>query len=112
MAEIADPKLRFVDRRERSRDCPAKRRSRGYVTRFETQLFRCSRTKTGSGRERHIAAANLTNIPYEQMWVDPDANTKLAEKKVQDRHGMALKDLAGLKQLYKGIDPKKEVIAY
>ncbi len=55
---------------------------------------------------------NHTNIPYEQMWVDPDTNRKLAEKKVQDRNGAALKDLAGLKELYKGLDPKKEVIAY
>ena len=54
----------------------------------------------------------MTNIPYEQMWVDPDTNRKLAEKKVQDRHGAALKDLAGLKELYKGLDPRKEVIAY
>ena len=63
-------------------------------------------------RGGHIAAVNMTNIPYEQMWVDPDTNRKLAEKKVQDRHGAALKDLAGLKELYKGLDPRKEVIAY
>ena len=37
---------------------------------------------------------------------------KLAEKTVKDREGMALKDTAGLKELYKGVDPKKEVVAY
>lgn len=63
-------------------------------------------------RGGYIAAVNITNIPYEQMWVDPDTNKKVAEKKVQDRHGAALKDLAGLKALYKGLDPKKEVVAY
>ncbi len=63
-------------------------------------------------RGGHIAAVNHTNIPYEQMWVDPDTNRKFAEKKVPDRNGAALKDLAGLKDLFKGLDPKKEVVAY
>ncbi len=63
-------------------------------------------------RGGHIAAANHVNIPYESAWVDPDAGKKLAEKKVQDREGMALKDAAGLKELYKKFDPKKEVVAY
>lgn len=63
-------------------------------------------------RGGHIAAVNHTNIPYEQGWQDPDAARKLADKKVADRHGMALKDTAALKALYSGLDPKKEVVAY
>ena len=63
-------------------------------------------------RGGHIAAANHANIPYEQGWVDPAATSKLAEKKVDNRNGMALKDTSGLKDLYKGLDPKKEVVAY
>ena len=63
-------------------------------------------------RGGHIAAVNHVNIPYESAWVDPEAAKKLAQKKVQDREGMALKDAAGLKELYKHFDPKKEVVAY
>ena len=63
-------------------------------------------------RGGHIAAVNHANIPYEAAWVDPEAAKKLAEKKVQDREGMALKDAAGIKELYKKFDPKKEVVAY
>jgi thiosulfate/3-mercaptopyruvate sulfurtransferase len=63
-------------------------------------------------RGGYIPAANHVNIPYESAWKDPDAAKKLAEKKVQDREGMALKDAAGIKELYKGLDPKKEVVAY
>jgi thiosulfate/3-mercaptopyruvate sulfurtransferase len=51
-------------------------------------------------------------IPYENAWADPEAAKKLAEGKVKDRHGMGLKDEKGLKDLYKGLDPKKEVVAY
>ena len=63
-------------------------------------------------RGGYIPAASQVNIPYEYAWKDPEAAKKLAEKKVQDRDGMALKDAAGLKDLYKGMDPKKEVVAY
>ena len=63
-------------------------------------------------RGGYILAANHTNIPYESAWADPEAAKKLAEKKVQDREGMALKDAAGIKELYKKFDPKKEVVAY
>lgn len=63
-------------------------------------------------RGGHIAAVNHTNIPYQQGWVDPDTERKLANKTVADRHGMALKDAAALKALYKNLDPKKEVVAY
>jgi thiosulfate/3-mercaptopyruvate sulfurtransferase len=63
-------------------------------------------------RGGHIAAVNHVNIPYESAWADPEAAKKLAEKKVQDRDGMALKDMAGVKELYKHFDPKKEVVAY
>lgn len=63
-------------------------------------------------RGGHIAAANHVNIPYESAWKDPETLTKLAEKKVDNRDGAALKDMAALKELYKGVDPKKEVVAY
>jgi thiosulfate/3-mercaptopyruvate sulfurtransferase len=45
-------------------------------------------------------------------WKDPETAHKLAEKTVKDREGMSLKDAAALKDLYKGLDPKKEVVAY
>src|SRR3989338_4837664 len=63
-------------------------------------------------RGGYIAAANHVNIPYETAWKDPEAAKKLAEKTVKDREGMGLKDAAGIKGLYKGLDPKKEVVAY
>jgi thiosulfate/3-mercaptopyruvate sulfurtransferase len=63
-------------------------------------------------RGGHIAAVSHWNIPYQQAWVDPDTPKKLAEKKVPDRAGMAFKDAAALKELYKDLDPNKEVIAY
>ena len=63
-------------------------------------------------RGGHIAAANHVSLPYEQAWKDPEAAKKLAEKAVKDREGMALKDVTALKELYKGFDPKKEVVAY
>lgn len=84
----------------------------------ETQFLDSRTVKEYTGddiralRGGHIAAANHANIPYEQGWVDPEAALKLAEKKVDNRNGMALKDAAGLKDLYKGLDPKKEVVAY
>ena len=65
-----------------------------------------------AGRGGYIPAASHVNIPYEYAWKDPEAAKKLAEKKVQDREGMALKDAAGIKELYKGVDPNKEVVAY
>lgn len=63
-------------------------------------------------RGGYIPAASHVNIPYEYAWKDPEAAKKLAEKKVPDREGMALKDTGGIKDLYKGVDPKKEVVAY
>ena len=69
--------------------------------------------ETISGR----CAADISRPPVmstsriEYAWKDPEAAKKLAEK-VQDREGMALKDAAGIKELYKGVDPKKEVVAY
>lgn len=60
-------------------------------------------------RGGHIPAANHVNIPYEMAWKDPEAGKKPADKKIE---GLALKDAAGLKELYKGVDPKKEVVAY
>jgi thiosulfate/3-mercaptopyruvate sulfurtransferase len=63
-------------------------------------------------RGGYIAAVNHVNIPYEQAWKDPEAAKKLAEKTVKDRQGMTLKDAAALKELYKSVDPKKEVVAY
>ncbi len=61
-------------------------------------------------RGGYIPAVNHANIPYEQAWKDPDTAKKLAEKTVKDRDGMALKDTAALKELYKGVDPNKEVV--
>jgi thiosulfate/3-mercaptopyruvate sulfurtransferase len=52
------------------------------------------------------------SIPYEQNWADPETLKKLAEKKVTTRDGMAPKDAQALRELYKGLDPKKEVVAY
>ncbi|OGW60102.1 MAG: hypothetical protein A2V83_02885 [Nitrospirae bacterium RBG_16_64_22] len=60
-------------------------------------------------RGGHIAGS--VNIPYEQAWVDPDAAKKLGAGQVKDRNGMALKDEKGLKDLYKGLDPKKDIVA-
>ena len=88
------------------------------LTKKETQFLDSRTVKENAGedirsvRGGHIAAANHVNIPYEYGWVDPEAAAKLAEKKVNDRNGMALKDSSGLKDLYKGLDPKKEVVAY
>ncbi len=61
-------------------------------------------------RGGHIPGAIL--IPYEQNWVDPETEKKLAEKTVTNRDGMAPKDATALKDLYKALDPKKEVVAY
>jgi thiosulfate/3-mercaptopyruvate sulfurtransferase len=61
-------------------------------------------------RGGHIPGAIL--IPYEQNWVDPETAKKLAEKTVTSRDGMAAKDAKALKDLYKTLDPKKEVVAY
>ena len=84
----------------------------------ETQFIDSRTVKENAGediravRGGYIPAANHVNIPYEYAWKDPEAAKKLAEKKVQDREGMALKDAAGIKELYKGVDAKKEVVAY
>jgi thiosulfate/3-mercaptopyruvate sulfurtransferase len=84
----------------------------------EIQFIDTRTAKENSGddiralRGGHIAAANHVSIPYETAWKDPEAAKKYAEKTVKDREGMALKDTAGLKELYKGVDPKKEVVAY
>ncbi len=63
-------------------------------------------------RGGYIAADNHVNIPFEQMWKNPDTARKLADKTVKDNEGMALKDMAALKELYKGLDPNKEVLLY
>lgn len=55
-------------------------------------------------RGGHIPGAVL--IPFEQNWVDPDAAKK------PGRDGMALKDEKALREIYKGLDPKKEVVVY
>ncbi len=65
-----------------------------------------------SVRGGHIAAVNQANIPHEEGWKDPETAKKLKEKTVKDRDGMALKDPAALKALYKGLDPNKEIVAY
>jgi thiosulfate/3-mercaptopyruvate sulfurtransferase len=84
----------------------------------EVQFLDSRTKKENSGddiralRGGYIAAANHVNIPYESAWVDPEAAKKLAEKQVKDREGMALKDTAALKEMYKGLNPAKEVVAY
>mgnify|MGYP001614777664 FL=1 len=60
-------------------------------------------------RGGHLAGS--ISIPYEEAWVDPEAAKKFAEKKAPNRDGMALKDPAALKEVYKGLDPKKEIVA-
>ncbi len=81
----------------------------------EIQILDVRTTKEFSGddiravRGGHIAGS--VNIPYEQAWVDPDAAKKLGAGQVKDRNGMAIKDEKSLKDLYKGVDPKKEVVA-
>jgi thiosulfate/3-mercaptopyruvate sulfurtransferase len=61
-------------------------------------------------RGGHIPGA--INIPYEQNWMDPETQTKLARKEVSNNAGMSLKRTADLKQLYSRFDPKKETIVY
>jgi thiosulfate/3-mercaptopyruvate sulfurtransferase len=61
-------------------------------------------------RGGHIPGAIL--IPYEKNWVDPETATKLRERKVANRDGMAAKDPKALKEIYKDLDPEKEVVAY
>lgn len=61
-------------------------------------------------RGGHIPGA--INIPYEQNWIDPDTQLKLAQKKVNDTSGMALKTNAELKALYAKLDPEKETVVY
>ena len=65
-----------------------------------------------SVRGGNIAAVNQVSIPHEENWKDPETAKKLKEKTVKDRDGMALKDPAALKALYKGLDPNKEIVAY
>ena len=61
-------------------------------------------------RGGHVPGA--VSIPYEQNWQDPSAASKLAEKKVSNRDGMALKSEDELKKLYAKLDPSKETVVY
>lgn len=61
-------------------------------------------------RGGHIPGA--IPLPYEQNWADPETLKKLAAKQVTTRDGMAPKGTQALRELYKGLDPKKEVVAY
>jgi thiosulfate/3-mercaptopyruvate sulfurtransferase len=61
-------------------------------------------------RGGHIAGA--INIPYEANWKDPDTPAKLAEKKVPNKDGMALKSSGELRSLYAQLDPNKETVVY
>lgn len=61
-------------------------------------------------RGGHIPGALL--IPFEQNWVDPEAAKKLGDGRATSRDGMALKEAQALRELYKGLDPKKEAVAY
>jgi thiosulfate/3-mercaptopyruvate sulfurtransferase len=61
-------------------------------------------------RGGHIPGAR--NIPYEQNFVDPATDAKLAKGEVKTREGKALKSLPQLQVLYGDLDPKKETIVY
>ncbi len=61
-------------------------------------------------RGGHIPGA--INIPFEQNWVDPETQLKLAKKQVRDSSGMALKSSTDLKALYAQLDPEKETVVY
>jgi thiosulfate/3-mercaptopyruvate sulfurtransferase len=61
-------------------------------------------------RGGHIPGA--INIPYEQNWVDPDTQLKLALGRARDNSGMALKPREALARLYAGLDPRKETVVY
>jgi thiosulfate/3-mercaptopyruvate sulfurtransferase len=61
-------------------------------------------------RGGHIPGA--LNIPFQQNWVDPDSEAKLAKGEVRTRDGMALKSLAQLKELYASLDANKDTIVY
>lgn len=61
-------------------------------------------------RGGHIPGAR--NIPFQQNWVDPAADSKLAKGEVKTRDGMALKLPAELRALYTGLNPNKETIVY
>ena len=61
-------------------------------------------------RGGHVPGA--VNIPYEDNWVDPEAPKKLAQKKVNNKDGLALKSGDDLKKLYAGLDPNKETLVY
>ena len=61
-------------------------------------------------RGGHVPGA--INIPYEQNWIDPETQQKLANKQVSDTRGMALKSSADLKALYSKLDPEKETVVY
>lgn len=63
-----------------------------------------------AARAGHVPGA--VNIPYEENWIDPDANLKIARRQVADTRGMALKPTAELRRLYAGLDPAKETIVY
>jgi thiosulfate/3-mercaptopyruvate sulfurtransferase len=61
-------------------------------------------------RGGHIPGAR--NLPYEQNFVDPATDAKLANGEVKSRDGKALKSFGQLKALYAGLDPSKETIVY
>jgi thiosulfate/3-mercaptopyruvate sulfurtransferase len=61
-------------------------------------------------RGGHIPGA--LNIPYEENWVDPETQSKLARRQVADNSGMSLKPDDALKTLYAKLDPNKETIVY
>jgi thiosulfate/3-mercaptopyruvate sulfurtransferase len=61
-------------------------------------------------RGGHIPGA--INVPFEQNWKDPETAKKLAQKKVPDNSGMALKADDELKALYARLDPAKKTVVY
>jgi thiosulfate/3-mercaptopyruvate sulfurtransferase len=58
----------------------------------------------------HIPGA--VHIPYNLQLVDPDAPRKLMAKETTDASGMSLRKTAALRELYAGLDRRKETIVY
>jgi thiosulfate/3-mercaptopyruvate sulfurtransferase len=86
------------------------------LKRKDVQIVDVRTPKEYSGEDiRALRGGHVTgaiNIPYEQNWVDPDTPKKLAEKKVANKDGLALKPKDDLKALYGKLDPSKETIVY
>jgi thiosulfate/3-mercaptopyruvate sulfurtransferase len=80
------------------------------------QIVDARRPTEYSGEEIHaIRGGHIPGaipIYYMQNWTDPDAQTKLEEKQVDNKDGMNLKSNEQLRALYSRLDPNKETIVY